>query len=375
MMQISLVTETYPPEVNGVAMTLSRLAEGLGSRGHRVTIVRPRNGAAPKGGVGIDHFLVRGSPLPGYPGLQFGLPSSRRLRERWTDARPDLVHVATEGPLGWSAIRSARRLGIPVTSSFHTNFHQYCGYYGLGLLRRAGAAYLRAVHNRTRRTFVPTRRLAERLGREGYHNLGVLGRGVDSTRFHPGMRDRALRHSWGADDQTPVVIHVGRIAPEENLEHLATAFDAAREAGAVGVVVGDGPVRARWARDHPDWRFAGERKGEDLARHFASGDVFVFPSLTDTFGNVVLEAMASGLAVVAYDTAAAAELISDRSNGRVLPEGDAAGLARAVTELVTDPSLRAGVRRAARDSAAGRAWGAVVDEFESNLVAARGATE
>ena len=157
-LDIAFVTETFPPEINGVAMTVGRLVGGLRERGHRVRIVRPRQG---KGDTGNEHELaLPGLPLPGYAGLRFGLPAGRRLHREWRHSKPDLVHVVTEGPLGWSAVSAARRLGIPVTSGFHTNFDRYSLHYGLGWMRPAVAAYLRSLHRRTRATMVPTAALA-----------------------------------------------------------------------------------------------------------------------------------------------------------------------------------------------------------------------
>ncbi|MGA9394750.1 MAG: glycosyltransferase, partial [Azonexus sp.] len=151
-LDIAFVSETYPPEVNGVAMTVGRLVGGLRERGHRVSVIRPRQG---QGDTGEDYDLaLPGLPLPGYPGLRFGLPAGRRLAWQWRQRRPDIVHVVTEGPLGWSAVSVARRLGIPVTSGFHTNFDRYSEHYGVGWLRPVVAAYLRALHRRTLATMV-----------------------------------------------------------------------------------------------------------------------------------------------------------------------------------------------------------------------------
>ena len=164
-LSIAFVTETFPPEVNGVAMTVGRLVGGLPARDHQVSVVRPRQG---RGDAGSEHELaLPGLPLPGYPGLKFGLPAGRRLVRQWRQQRPDIVHVVTEGPLGWSAVSVARKMGIPVTSGFHTNFDRYSVHYGLGWMRPAVAAYLRTLHRRTLATMVPTAALAAELAGEG----------------------------------------------------------------------------------------------------------------------------------------------------------------------------------------------------------------
>lgn len=373
-MNLVLVTETYAPEINGVAMTLGRLVDGLAARGHRVTIVRPRQRhESPRFSVtqrlACRQVRLPGVPLPGYPQLRLGLPAARRLRQLWTRGRPDLVHVATEGPLGASAITTARALGIPVTSSFHTNFDQYTRDYRMGWLKPAVAAWLRHVHNRTRRTFVPTRDLQARLEREGYRNLRLLSRGVDSALFNPGRRDGALRASWGAGPADPVVIHVGRLAAEKNYPLLFRAFDAikAAEPRARLVLVGDGPLLAACQRRRPDALFTGFYTGANLARHYASGDIYLHTSVTETFGNVVTEALGSGLAVAAFDYAAAHEFIRTGENGLAAPVGDEAAFVTNAVRLAREPELRQ--RLAARGAATARAlsWDAIVDRFLADL--------
>ena len=362
---IAFVTETFPPEVNGVAMTVGRLVGGLRERGHRVSVIRPRQG---KGDAGSEHELaLPGFPLPGYPGLRFGLPAGRRLARQWRQQRPDLVHVVTEGPLGWSAVSVARRLGIPVTSGFHTNFDRYSVHYGVGWMRPALAAYLRILHRRTRVTMVPTTALAGELAGAGIDGIRVVGRGVDTVRFDPARRSAALRASWGAAGTAPVCLYVGRLAPEKNLALVHQAFRAiqAQQPAARMVWVGDGPAAAQLASEHADQHFAGMRQGDDLAAHYASADLFLFPSLTETYGNVVAEAMASGLPVLAYRCAAAAELIVDGRNGLTVAPGDQRAYLAAACELAAAPALRTAIGHAARLAILPRSWGHVVDAFES----------
>ncbi|MEZ5331189.1 MAG: glycosyltransferase family 1 protein [Thermoanaerobaculia bacterium] len=368
-MRVSLVTETYPPEINGVARTLERLATGLGRRGHEVSVVRPRPAEPPRNG-GVPQTIVGGAPLPGYGRLRFGWYCPRRLVELWDGECPDVVHVATEGPLGLAAVRAARRRGLPVVSSFHTNFDQYFRFYGFGALRRSARSYLRWFHNRTARTLVPTAAQRDALTAAGFARVGVLSRGVDADLFHPGRRDPELRAAWGANDESVVVLYVGRLAAEKNLALLERA---AREVlGAVPgsrvVLVGDGPEQRRLRRRHADFHFCGERRGEDLAAHYASADLFLFPSLTETFGNVVTEAMASGLAVVSFGCAAAAELIDDGIDGALVSPGDDDAFARRALDLAV--GAREGLRgmgERARRAAEGHSWDAVVGRWEAVL--------
>lgn len=367
-LEIAFVTETYPPEVNGVAMTAARLVEGLRGRGHVVRVLRPRqrNEAA---AASADHLLP-GLPLPGYPGLRFGLPAGRALTWLWRRQRPDLVHVVTEGPLGWAAVAAARRLGLPVTSGFHTNFDHYSVHYGLGWLRPAIAAYLRTLHRRTQATLVPTAALAAELAAAGIPGVRVVGRGVDTALFDPRHRDAGLRHVWGAGETDIVCLYVGRLAPEKNLDLAQRAYAAIREQqpGARMVWVGDGPSRGRLEAAHGEQHFAGQQIGEDLARHYASADLFIFPSLSETYGNVVAEAMASGLPVLAYRSAAAAELVADGDNGFIVPPGDEGAFIAAARAIAARAAGELGqMGGQARASMQPRHWAAIVERFEAVL--------
>lgn len=358
---VALVTETYPPEVNGVAMTLGRMVAGLRQLGHRVTVFRPRQ----RQERDETDILLPGCPLPGYRGLRFGLPAKGRLLRAWRRERPDIVQVATEGPLGASAIAAARRLGIPVVSEFHTNFHAYSRHYGFGWLEGLIAGHLRRLHNRSRFALVPTTAIAQELAGQGYRSLRVISRGVDTLLFTPARRSASLRAQWGATEDDLVVAYVGRIAPEKNLPLVLRAFAAIRQArpDAKLLFVGDGPARKRLEAEHPQHLYAGMRRGEELAMYYASADLFLFPSLTETFGNVTAEALASGLAVLAYDHAAAAELIRDGDNGVLVHAGDDAAYLAAALHLATDAATQARIRAQAAQSVAHLAWHRICEQL------------
>jgi len=369
-LRVTVVTETWPPEVNGVAMTIHQLVSWLGAR-HDVTLVRVRQGRTDRGVPipGVRTELMPGVPVPRYHGLRMGLLSVGRLKAAWSEIRPDVVHVITEGPLGWSAVRAATALGIPVISDFHTNFHQYTAHYGFGLFRRAALNYLRGLHNRTRVTLVPTQALADDLGRSGFRDLDVLARGIDTELFSPERRNPGLREVWGASPDDPVLLMVSRIAPEKNLPLALAAFARAREqvSNARMVVVGDGPARAGLAGSHPEVHFAGMQTGVPLAEHYASADIFVFPSLSETFGNVTLEAMASGLAVAAFDYAAAREHIVHGQNGLALDPDDTEGFIAAVAALTAQPDEVSRLASAARTTALDIDWSNVCLRYEMLL--------
>lgn len=373
-MRLALATETYPPEVNGVAMTLGRLVEGLRRRGWRTQLVRPLQEGECLAAAGAEELLVPGLPIPGYESLRMGRPAALLMSRRWVRWRPDIVHVATEGPLGLAALVAAKRLGLPVSSTFHTNFHQYGRHYRLGFLRDAGLCYLRAFHNACGCALAPTRQMAEELVAAGFRGAGALSRGADTALFDPAKRDPELRASWGAGKDGLVFLYVGRVAKEKNIGLAAEAFRRARRVRpeAAMAVVGDGPELAALKEAYPEINFCGMRQGEDLARHYASCDVFLFPSETETFGNVVAEAMASGLAVVAYDYAAGRERIRSGENGCLAPLGEAdAFLSQAEEAARWKETTLARLRRAARETALAYGWDRVVERFESALVKTR----
>jgi glycosyltransferase involved in cell wall biosynthesis len=368
-MRHAIVTETWPPEVNGVALTVRQLAEGLHARGHDVQVVRPRQPADGDDGAAPDQLLVRGLPLPRYPGLRFGLPATGALMRAWQAAPPDAIYVATEGPLGWSALRVARRLGIPAATGLHTRFDRYMRDYALPLLEPVALRWMRRFHNHADATLVPTSELAGVLHDAGFRNLRLLPRAVDTARFDPRHRDPGLRRDWGLDEGGPAVIHVGRIAAEKNLELAVRAFRAlqARRPSARMIWVGDGPGRARLQRENPDFVFAGVRHGDQLARHYASADLFCFPSHSETFGNVTLEALASGVPVVAFDTGAARERLRDGVDGAAVAVGDDDGFVEAVVRIGGDDLLRGAMRMAARSAVSGLRPQKVAADFDAIL--------
>ncbi|OIQ93042.1 GDP-mannose-dependent alpha-mannosyltransferase [mine drainage metagenome] len=371
-LNIALVTETYLPEVNGVAITIGRMVQGLRKRQHRIHMIRPRqfkqDVAANE--EGYTETLVTGMPIPGYPELKSGLPAKGLLMRLWKLHRPDVVHIATEGPLGWSALSAARKLNIPVSTDFHTNFHSYSQHYGVGLLKKPIAAYLRHFHNKAACTLVPTASLQQQLEFEGYRNVYVVSRGVDAELFHPAKRSAELRASWNADENTPVVMLVSRIAPEKNLHVVIQAFEQMRKINPLArlVMVGDGPARAELEKQHPHVIFAGMLTGEPLAQHYASGDIFLYPSLTETYGNVTVEAMASGLATVAYDYAAARQHMRHDENGLLVPFADTDAFVKLATGLISDMERVKRLRLAARETVEALTWEHIMGEMEAVLL-------
>ncbi|WP_255370044.1 glycosyltransferase family 1 protein [Roseateles sp. YR242] len=365
--RVAVVTETYPPEVNGVARSIASVVQGLQARDHAVQLLRPRQGGSDTEAPRVDEVLMRGLPVPRYPHLRMGVVSKRTLVQLWANRRPDVVHIATEGPMGWSALQAARQLKLPVVSEFRTNFHAYAQHYGIGWLRRPLLAYLRKFHNRCHSTMVPNATLAGELMAQGFRHVSVISRGVDTQLFDPARRSEALRAQWGAAPQDPVLMHVGRLAAEKNLQLLVDLWPAVRRhhPRARLVLVGDGPARAELQQQLPDAVFAGMRHGADLAAHYASADLFLFPSVTETFGNVTPEALASGLPVVAFHYAAAALLVRDGVNGGTVPLGsDTSTFLERVLGLLRDRHQLSAMRSAAREGAECMGWDGIVQSIE-----------
>lgn len=363
-MRVEIVTDTFAPDVNGVAMTLGRLSKLLKDQGHYVHVIHTSK-TDKKG-----ETYVEGVAFPGYPEVKIGLPQSIKLRARWEKKCPDVIYVATESPLGISAIRVARSLGIPSASGFHTNFQQYMDKYKLDQLQPIAMGYLKRVHDQANCTLVPSPDIAEELRSAGFKEVYLMGRGVDTQLFTPKHRRTKLRESWGANDHDPVVMIVGRVAPEKNLDLGIRAFEAMREKAPnlQAVIVGDGPIKNKLSGQHPDIHFAGNQSGKELARYYASADFLLFPSETETFGNVLLEGMASGLVTLSYNYAASAQHVTHGINGFNIEKGNEQAYIQQAIDLldINDTSL---IKLQALETAAKLSWEAVGKVFEKRLAA------
>lgn len=363
LVRISIVTETCSPDVNGVANSLSQLLAVLDRQQFQVQLVRTRPNTT--WASREEEVLCRGFHLPFYPDVQIGWPSRRRIREAWDHFAPDLIYLVTEGPLGAAALSEARQRGIPVISSFHTNFHRYSSHYGFGWVQSLLLSWLRYFHNRTLLTMVPAPDMQQDLQAAGFDPVEVLPHGVDCHLFDPRRRSQSLRLQWLRDQNGPVMLYVGRLAPEKNIPLVVRSWQQLRaeHPGLQLVLVGDGPLREQLQREYPDIHFSGVQTGTELARHFASADLFVFPSLTETFGLVTLEAMASGLPIVAFDVAAAGQYVSSGCNGELAIAGDERAFVESVRRLLARDLASAG--RQARQQAELLGWERVAEQFEA----------
>jgi glycosyltransferase involved in cell wall biosynthesis len=363
-MRISLVTDTYLPEVNGVTTVLATMRRGLLERGHRVQVIAPRYGTE----TAEDDVIRRPAvPLPGYAHSRLCLPFGGGVRRALAAFAPDLVHVVTEGVLGGIGRRWALSRSVPLATSFHTDFPRYAERYAGAWAVEPVRRYMRWFHGRAAFTQTPSETTRHELEAMGLPRAVVWGRGVDASLFSPGRRSEARRAAMGAGDGRPVVLHVSRLAVEKDVDTLVAAFRAAHERlgeGAVFVVAGDGPKAAEVRAALPFAVHRGFLARTDLADLYADADLFVFPSPTETCGLVVLEAMASGLPVVASDTGGVLENMRDGLNGLCLPAGDAPRFTAAIVELLVDAPRRDAMGQAARAFAVARDWARELDALE-----------
>lgn len=375
-MRVCLVTETYFPQVNGVSRTLGQLVRHLTERGDLVQLVHPDYGEI----AAANTLLVRAASPPFYPELHLPLPPFAAVHRAIDAFAPEIVHIATEATLGFSLLRDAQRKKIPVVSSFHTNFDQYSAHYRVGFTRGTIWRYLRWFHNRTVETYVPSRATIADLRSRGFERLVFWPRGVDGRLFRPDRPGgQELRRALGFGPGDVVIAYVSRIAAEKNIAYLADALVIVeRERPRTRLLfVGDGPARPSLeTRMGSNASFVGYRSGEDLADHYAAADLFVFSSLTETFGNVVLEAMASGLPVVALRAGGVGDTVRPGVTGALVePNAAPAEFAHALITLIDDHDLRRRTSQAARAYALSQSWdeimGSLRDHYQRVIESSR----
>jgi phosphatidylinositol alpha 1,6-mannosyltransferase len=360
--RIAYVTESFPPDVNGVAHTAVRVGEHLVRRGHEPLVIAPEPAAGldrPDPSFSFPVVRVRSVGLPVYPGFRVGLPG-RAVRDAIASHRPHLVHLAGPFVLGASGCTAARRLSVPVVAVYATDLPAYARSYHTGKIGQAIAwQRLRAVHNAADRNLAPCTATAADLDANGVERVWIWARGVDSTRFDPAKRCPRLRRELAPDGEL-IVGYVGRLAAEKRVDLLA---DVAERPGVRVVIVGSGPAEAAIRRAVPGAVFLGQRGGEDLAAIYASLDVFVHSGPHDTFGQTLQEAAASGLPVIAPAAGGPLDLVRHGVTGFLVQPGSGAALADAVGILAADRARLAAQGQAAREMVLSRSWPVMCDEL------------
>ncbi|HVT67205.1 MAG TPA: glycosyltransferase family 1 protein [Trebonia sp.] len=370
-MRIAIITESFPPDVNGVAHCVARVAEILVRKGHHPLVIAPDSGRGP-GPDGQFPFPVErvpSVPLPGYPSFRLGLPSPA-TRKAIVAHRTEVVHLASPVALGAWGTRVARAEHLPTVAVYQTDLPSYARAYHLGRATEAFAwRWLRDIHNTAGRTLAPSSMTAAELDAHGIERVWLWGRGVDTERFRPALRDDRLRAEIAPGGEV-IVGYVGRLAIEKRVDLLAAV---AALPGVKLAVTGGGPMEEELRAALPSAAFLGMRYGTDLARIYASLDVFVHPGPFETFGQTIQEASASGLPVVAPASGGPLDLVDDGRTGYLVAPGEADPLSAAVRRLAGDPALRDRLGAAARQRVLGRSWPALTDELVGHYAAVIGA--
>jgi phosphatidylinositol alpha 1,6-mannosyltransferase len=372
-MRIAIITESFPPDVNGVAHCVARIAENLVRKGHHPLVIAPESARDTTSADRQFRYLVErvpSVPLPGYPPFRLGLPTPR-TRRAVTRHRADVVHLASPVALGAWGSHVAKAMDLPVVAVYQTDLPNYARAYRLGAVTEAFAwRWLRDIHNAAGRTLAPSSATSADLLAHGMERVWRWGRGVDIERFHPAKRDDRLRAEIAPGGEV-IVGYVGRLAIEKRVDLLAAV------AGLPGVrlaVTGGGPMEDDLRRALPSAVFLGERHGEDLARIYASLDVFVHTGPFETFGQTIQEAAASGLPVIAPAAGGPLDLVDEGVTGFLVPPGDSGALAAALSRLAAGHSLRAAMSEAARRRVLSRSWSALTDELIGHYAAVTGAS-
>ncbi|GAB2628563.1 glycosyltransferase family 1 protein [Nocardioides ginkgobilobae] len=355
-MRVAIVTESFLPSVNGVAGTVRHVVDRLVATGHKVIVVAPGPGPTSYGQVQV--VRVRSMALPGYRAFPLGLPDPQ-VHHAIEAFRPDVVHLASPILLGAVGLRVARRLDVPSVAVFQTDVAGFARQYGVRA-DRAIDRWVASLHRRADRTLVPSTASRQQLAALGVGDLHLWRRGVALDLFGSEHRDEQLRAAWTGGEQRTVVGYVGRLAPEKRVRRLVELADLP---GTQLVVVGDGPERAWLQQRLPHAVFTGMLGGHELARAFASLDVFVHTGEDETFCQTVQEAQASGVAVVAPASGGPLDLVDHGRTGLLYDVRDPHALRRTTGQLVADPAGRARLGSLARGAVGGRTWASVVDDL------------
>ncbi|MEP6571467.1 MAG: glycosyltransferase family 1 protein [Gemmatimonadota bacterium] len=362
-MRIALFSEVYWPMVSGVGVTLLRLTEELEARGHTVRVYSAAY-TLPDSGDRPEVHRSNGVPLFLYPEVHWAFPRQKEIVADLAAFRPDIVHVATEFALGLAGIKAAQQLDLPLVASAHTDYQKYAARYGVEWALQVGWIYLRWFYGHASKVLCPSRVYERFLHSRGVDHTGLWTRGVDPAVFHPRFRSEEYRRSFGLGPEDLLVTYIGRIAKEKDLDRMVKAWVALgeRRGNAQLVLVGQGPLAEELQRHQiPCLHLTGLKQGRELSEAYASADIFTFPSPTETFGNSLLEAMASGLPSHAVDAGGVLDYVRHEQNALVSPARDIEGMHDALGRLLEDAALRRRLAQGGLRTAAARDWESIYD--------------
>ena len=358
-MKIALFSDTYYPQINGVTNTLDKLVQYFETNNIKYKIFAPKYNNEDE-----DKHTERFYSLKFflYPECRLALPNIFRISQSLSEFKPDIIHIITEFNMGVAGMTFGKKHNIPTISNYTTNFSQYTEYYNLEFLKQPIWDYMKWFHNQNNITLCPSHEAQKLLNKNGINKTSLFSRGIDSSRFNPSFRNETLRKKLGTENKT-TFLYVGRVAFEKDMDVLNESYKSIREKypNTSLIITGDGPYLKQCKELFPkDTIYTGFRKGHELAEIYASSDIFVCPSSTETFGNVILEAMASGLAVIGADAGGIREIIEHRQNGLKFSARNSAELTCRMQELIENKNLRDYIKSNGLKFAHGRTWNKII---------------
>lgn len=363
-MKIAIFTDTFYPDINGVAHTLKRLTDYFQKHNTSYKVFAPKSTNNEYISENIHRFESLSFFL--YPECRLALPKPHQIKKELLAFSPDLIHVATPFNMGLCGIYYAKKLNIPLVGSFHTDFEQYLSYYDLPFLSKLCWRYMSWFHQSFEKNFVPSLDTLEKLSRQDFKNLEIWPRGVDCQHFHPHYSPDPVRKKFQISKRF-LLTYVGRLAPEKDLDTLMSAAKNIPEEineQIQWIVAGDGPLREKLEQHAPaNMTFTGYLNGKELAEIYSASDLFVFPSPTETFGNVVLEALASGTPVIGSNSGGVKNILSQGITGILCEPRDTAGFVQAICRLLTRDSERWQMGMEGRKYALSQRWDRIFDHL------------
>lgn len=364
LMRIAIFTDTFVPDVNGVAITLKHFTDYLDEKGHEYIVFAPKSSKDTRFSSQVHRF--KSLPLFFYPECRLALPNMLRVKQALLEFQPDIIHIATEFNVGLCGLHYAKKLNIPLVGSYHTNFDKYLEYYDIQFLSKVLWKYMRWFHKPFRKIFVPSYDTIESLRKKGFTNLHIWPGGVDCELFNPYYSQDLIREKYNIKEKY-ILSFVSRLAPEKDIGTLlkiAKQLPEDMKENVRWLVVGDGPAKDEMMAEAPsNMTFTGFLSGKDLAAVYSVSDLFVFPSATETFGNVVIEALASGTPVIGAKSGGVKNLVKHEVNGILCEPKQVDSFISAIQKLINDDELRKTMSKQARDFALTQTWEAIFDRL------------